>query len=319
MHAIRQYEFGPAENLRYETAPDPVPGSRQVRIAVGAAGVHLVDTEIRSGRTSGPWQLPELPMTPGREVAGVVNELGADVPQHWLGKRVVAHLGLASAGYAELAVANVEALHELPDQLSFENAVAMMGTGRMTQGILALARPAKGETVLVTAAAGGIGTLLVQAARNAGAYVIGAAGGPAKVERTHADLAVDYTEPEWTEHLGERQVDLLLDGVGGAEARAAFETLKPGGRVVLFGWSSGKQLEFDSSEVYDKALNVTVALGPPILNLPGGLRALEERSLAEAAAGRLVPVVQTFKLEEAATAHRALESRATVGKVVLIP
>lgn len=318
MHAIKQYEFGPAENLRYETVPDPVPGPKQVRIAVRAAGVHLVDTEIRSGRTSGPWQLPELPMIPGREVAGVVDELGAAVPQRWLGKRVVAHLGLASAGYAELAVANVDALHELLDGLGFENAVAMMGTGRMTQGILALARPAKGETVLVTAAAGGIGTLLVQAARNAGAYVIGAAGGPAKVERVGADLAVDYSEPDWTERI-DRPVDLLLDGVGGAEARGAFEKLKPGGRVVLFGWSSGKRLEFDSAEVYDKVLTVQVALGPPILDLPGGLRALEERSLEEAAAGRLVPAVQTFKLSEAATAHRALESRATVGKVVLIP
>lgn len=319
MYAIRQDEFGPAENLRYESAPDPMPGPRQVRIAVRAVGVHLVDTEIRSGRASGPWPLPELPMIPGREVAGVIDEVGTDVPQPWLGKRVVAHLGMASAGYAELAVANVEALHELPDALTFEHAVAMMGTGRMTQGILALAQPRAGETVLVTAAAGGIGTLLVQAARNAGAFVIGAAGGPAKVERVSADLAVDYTEPGWTGHLGDRQVDLLLDGVGGAEARAAFEKLEPGGRVVLFGWSSGKELEFSSSEVYAKLLTVTVALGPAVLRLPGGLRALEERSLKEAAVGRLVPAVQTFALRDAATAHRALESRATVGKVVLIP
>ncbi|MBM7783407.1 zinc-binding dehydrogenase [Tenggerimyces flavus] len=319
MHAIRQHEFGAAENLRYESAPDPAPDPDQVRIAVRAAGVHLVDTEIRSGRTSGPWQLPQLPMIPGREVAGVVDQLGADVPQRWLGKRVVAHLGMASAGYAELAVANVDALHQLPDTLAFDHAVAMMGTGRMTQGILALAQPAAGETVLVTAAAGGIGTLLVQAARNAGAFVIGAAGGPAKVERVEADLAVDYAEPDWTNRLGDRQIDLLLDGVGGAEARAAFERLKTGGRIVLFGWSSGKELAFSSSEVYEKLLTVTVALGPSVLRQPGGLRALEERSLAEAAAGRLVPAVQTFPLAEAATAHRALESRATVGKVVLLP
>ncbi|MPY81262.1 MAG: alcohol dehydrogenase catalytic domain-containing protein, partial [Actinophytocola sp.] len=104
MHAIRQYEFGPAATLRYETVDDPVPDAGQVRIAVAASGVHLIDTTIREGEQMGPCPLPELPMTPGREVAGVVDQIGPDVYEAWLGTRVVAHLGPACGGYAEVAV-----------------------------------------------------------------------------------------------------------------------------------------------------------------------------------------------------------------------
>ena len=103
MHAIRLHEFGPAENLRYEEVVDPRPGARQVRIAVAAAGVHLIDTKLRAGAQMGPLPLPELPTIPGREVAGVIDALGIDVDEGWLGRRAVAHLGPASGGYADLA------------------------------------------------------------------------------------------------------------------------------------------------------------------------------------------------------------------------
>ncbi|MET0132205.1 MAG: alcohol dehydrogenase catalytic domain-containing protein, partial [Kibdelosporangium sp.] len=129
-HAIRQYEFGAAETLRFEEVPAPVPGPGQVRVQVVAAGVHLVDTAIRKGLAGGPFALPQLPMTPGREVAGVVDVLGAGVGQEWLGRSVVVHLGQASGGYAELAVANVESLHVVPDGVEPAHAVAMIGTGR---------------------------------------------------------------------------------------------------------------------------------------------------------------------------------------------
>ena len=105
MHAIRLHAFGPPENLRYERVDDPEPGPGQVRIAVAVAGVHLIDTAIRAGRRMGPMPLPELPEIPGREVAGSVDALGPGVDAAWLGRRVVAHLGPASGGYAELAVA----------------------------------------------------------------------------------------------------------------------------------------------------------------------------------------------------------------------
>jgi NADPH2:quinone reductase len=326
MHAIRQYEFGPAENLRYEEVPDPVPAQNQVRIAVAASGVHLIDTAIRRGAAAGPFPPPDLPMTPGREVAGVVDAVGPGVDAQWVGRRVVAHLGMASGGYAEFAVTRVDALHEIPEQLSAEAAVAMIGTGRTAIGILDAAAPRAQDVVLVTGAAGGLGSLLVQAARNAGALVVGVAGGSAKTERVRAlgaDIAVDYLDPGWPEQvraaLGDRSISLVLDGVGGAYGRAALELIGIGGRLVLFGWSAGEPTQVTTKDLYERGMTATAAIGPGLLQRPGGLRELETRSLKEAAAGRLIPVVQRFPLAQAAAAHTAIETRATMGKTVLVP
>jgi NADPH2:quinone reductase len=326
MHAIRQYEFGPAETLVYEEVDDPVPDDGQVRIAVEAAGVHLLDTTIRSGRAGGPFPLPDLPMTPGREVAGRVDAVGPGGVERWQGRRAVAHLGLASGGYAELVVTSAEALHEIPDDVATDVAVAMIGTGRTTLGILEVAQLERGDVVLITAAAGGIGGLLVQAARHVGAVVVGAAGGLEKVARVRglgADVAVDYQKPEWVkavrDALDGRDVTVALDGVGGEIGRGALELLGPGGRIVMFGWSSGEPLQITTSDLYAGGITASAAVGPRIMRRPGGLRDLEAGALAEAAAGRLVPLVTRFPLVDAAQAHTALETRATVGKVVLLP
>jgi NADPH:quinone reductase len=326
VHAIRQHEFGPAENLVYEEVADPAPVADQVRIAVGAAGVHLLDTMIRRGQTGGPFPLPDLPMTPGREVAGRVDAVGPGVDEAWRGRRVVAHLGMASGGYAELALAPASALHELPDDMAADVAVAMIGTGRTTMGILEVAEPTPDDVVLVTAAAGGIGSLLVQAAHNVGAVVVGAAGGPDKVERTRAlgaDVGVDYREPAWPkvvrEALEGRHVTLALDGVGGEIGRGALELLGPGGRIVMFGWSSGEPLQITTSDLYAGGITASAAVGPRIMQRPGGMRDLETRALAEAAAGRIVPPLTRFPLADAAQAHAALEARKTIGKTVLVP
>lgn len=326
VHAIRQYAFGPAENLRYEEVPDPRPSEGQVRIAVEAAGVHLIDTLIRAGEGLGPYPPPELPMTPGREVAGVVDRVGSGVEPDWLGRRVVTHLGLASSGYAELAVRELDAVHVLPDGLSYEAAVALIGTGRTTMAILDLARLVPDDVVLVTAAAGGIGNLLVQTARNLGATVVGVAGGPEKVERVRelgATAAVDYAAPDWTDAvcdaLDGQAVTVGFDGVGGVLGRAAYDLLGPGGRLISFGWSSGGPIDCTADEARARQVTVTQAVGPGATPWPASQRELEERALAEAGSGRWTPAVQTFPLAEAAAAHAALESRGTMGKVVLRP
>jgi NADPH2:quinone reductase len=323
MRAIRQHEFGPAENLVDEEVPDPVPGEDQVRITVAAAGVHLLDTTIRSGEGGGPFPLPELPMTPGREVAGTVDVVGPGVDPQWVGRQVVAHLGMASGGYAERAIAPVGSLHAIPGHLSPEVAVAMIGTGRTAVGVLERAALAADDVVLVTSAAGGLGTLFLQAARNAGAVPVGVAGGPDKVaiaRQNGADVAVDYSRPDWPDQmraaLGDREPTVVLDGVGGAIGRAAFELLGPGGRLVMFGWSAGEPVAVTTQDLIERSLTVTWALGRHII---GRLRPLETKALDEAAAGRLVPHVTTFPLAEAAKAHAALEARATTGKVVLLP
>ncbi|GAA5117439.1 zinc-binding dehydrogenase [Pseudonocardia adelaidensis] len=327
MKAIRQYEFGPAETLRYEEVPDPVPGEGQVLVEVAAAGVHLVDTMIRSGGTGGPFPLPQLPMTPGREVAGTVATVGPGVDPGRVGTRVVAHLGMASGGYAALAVAAEASLHEIPDALTAEAAVAMIGTGRTAVGILDAAEIEAGDVVLVPAAAGGLGSLFVQAARGAGAVAVGLAGGPDKVRRVRelgAHVAVDYREPGWPERvlaaLDGRKPTVLLDGVGGEVGRAGFEMLDAGGRIVMFGWTSGAVTPFTSADIAAGSLSAVWVTGPRMMKRCGGLRGLETRSLAEAAAGRLVPLVHPpFPLADAAGAHRALEARRTTGKVVLAP
>ncbi|MFD5657591.1 zinc-binding dehydrogenase [Streptomyces hirsutus] len=324
MHAIRLHAFGPAENLTHEQVEDPRPGPGQVRITVRAAGVHLLDTALRQGQ-QGPAPAPAtLPTVPGREVAGVVDALGDGTPAHWLGRRVVAHLGFAPGGYAELAVTDADRLHEIPERLDFAQAVAMIGTGRTVMGIVQFAEPGPGDVVVVPAAAGGIGTLLVQYAKNAGATVVGLAGGPGKTARVSAngaDLAVDYTDPAWPARLAahESKVTLIYDGVGGDVARAAVALLAPGGRHVVFGWSA-QGLDSTGPYLVDGvSLNV---LGPEMMRRAGGprpVRTLELRALAEAAEGRLTPAVHRFPLAEAAAAHRALENRGTTGKIVLEP
>ncbi|MEU9333866.1 zinc-binding dehydrogenase [Streptomyces sp. NPDC048290] len=326
MHAIRLHTFGPAENLTYEQLPDPTPGPGQVRIAVAAAGVHLLDTALREGMQGPLPEPPVLPTVPGREVAGTVDAVGAGVPGEWLGKRVVAHLGFAPGGYAELAVTDVERVHEIPERLDPAAAVAMIGTGRTAMGILQFAELGPDSVVLVPAAAGGIGTLVVQYAKNVGATVIGLAGGPGKTARVAAngaDLAVDYRDPAWADELRTwldgRQVTHIFDGVGGDAARTALTLLAPGGQHLVFGWS-GEGLH-DGEPYLVEGVSEEV-LGPVMMQKAGGpnpVRTLELRALAEAAAGRLVPAVQRFPLAEAAAAHRALETRGTIGKVVLEP
>ncbi|MGX1270782.1 zinc-binding dehydrogenase [Streptomyces phaeoluteigriseus] len=323
MHAIRLYAFGPAENLTHEEVEDPHPAPGQVRIAVRAAGVHLLDTALREGLQGPQGQPTVLPTVPGREVAGVVDSLGEGVDAAWLGRRVVAHLGFAPGGYAELAVTDVDRLHEIPAGLDAAQAVAMIGTGRTALGILQFAELGPDAVAVVPAAAGGIGTLLVQYAKNAGATVVGLAGGPGKtalVRENGADLAVDYTDPAWPEKvrafLGGRPATVVLDGVGGEVAREAVALLGPGGTHLVFGWSAEGIRDGRGHFVDGVSRSV---LGPVMLEKAGGLRALELRALTEAATGRLTPSVHRFPLREAAAAHRALETRRTTGKVVLEP
>ncbi|MEU8578454.1 zinc-binding dehydrogenase [Streptomyces asoensis] len=323
MRAVRLHTFGPAENLRLEEVADPVPGPGQVLVSVEAAGVHLLDTALREGH-QGPAPTPTvLPTVPGREIAGVVEALGEGTPDSWLGRRVVAHLGFAPGGYAERAVTDAGRLHEIPAGLDPARAVAMIGTGRTALGILQFAELGPGTVAVIPAAAGGIGTLLVQYARNAGGTVVGLAGGPRKtalVAANGADVAVDYTDTAWParvrDRLGGRDATVVLDGVGGDVARAAVGLLGPTGRHLVFGWSAEGVRGGEGLFVEGVSRSV---LGPVMLEKAGGLRALETRALTEAAAGRLAPAVHTFPLAEAAAAHRALESRATAGKVVLVP
>ncbi|MFE2143061.1 zinc-binding dehydrogenase [Streptomyces sp. NPDC059456] len=330
MRAIRLHTFGPAENLTPERTTTPVPGPGQVRIAVAAAGVHLLDTTLRQGIRGPAPTLPPLPTIPGREVAGTVDALGPGTDPHWLGRPVVVHLGFAPGGYAEYAVADTDRLHPVPEGLDPARAVAMIGTGRTALGILQFADLGPDSVALVPAAAGGIGTLLVQYAKHTGATVIALAGGPAKTAlatANGADLALDYTRPEWPEAVRAHHpagATVLFDSVGGTTARTALGLLAPGAQHLVFGWSAGPipLTDTDRATLTARAITTTNVLGPAMLQRAGSndpLRLLETRALAEAAAGRLRPALQRYPLAEAATAHHDLETRATTGKVILEP
>ncbi|TDC85937.1 oxidoreductase [Micromonospora sp. KC606] len=324
MKAIRQYRLGDSGELTYEEdVAEPRPGPGQVRVRVSAAGVSRLDLAVRAGTHR--W-LPGLPTIPGREVAGVVEVLGAGVPARWLGRRVVTCLGLTSGGYAELAVREVAAVHEIADNLPEDSAVAAIVTGRAAVGVMDVARMAPEDVVLVLGAAGGVGGMLVQAAARRGATVVGAAGCPAKTavaRRLGATFTVDYSQPGWAEHvhaeLDGRHVTVVLDGIGGDLGRQAADLLGYGGRMVFFGWLSGQPVEVSAREVYERALSWCAVPGPGPVNRPGSVRRLEERALTAIGNGLITPLVRRFPLGAAATAHAELESRATAGKVVLIP
>lgn len=313
MRAVRHHTFGPASVLQLEELPDPEPGPGRLRIAVEAAGVHLLDTSIRSGMSFPGAPRPELPMVPGREVAGRVDRVGEGVGEEWLGRHVVTHLGPgASGGYAELVVADAGRVHDVPEGLDSPTAVAAIGTGRTAAGVLDHAGIGSDDVVVVTSAAGGMGTLLLQGARNAGARTVGLASGPKlDVARRHgADTVIDYRDPGWAAALAraEPRLTVLLDGVGGEVPRTLHAMLEPGGRMVRF---SG------DTEGYDAADRPIVdVLGPALLSR---LAEFEKQALAAAADGSRVPFVgSAFPLAEAAQAHRALETRAALGKVVLL-
>jgi len=332
MRAIRLHEFGPADNLVLEVLPDLDPGPGQVRIAVEAAGVHLVDTTLRKGEP-GPFPPPPLPTVPGREVAGVVDLVGAGVHDAWLGRRVVAHLAATvqsssmnpvSGGYAEQAVCDVDLVYEVPDQVRLADAVAAIGTGRTALGVVELEPPAADDVVLIPSAAGGLGWLVAQAALEVGAQVVVAARGAeriAKLADLGAHLVVDYGEEGWDQQVRASYdgVTLVYDGVGGAVGRTSLELLRPGGRLVMFGFSSGTPTQLTTGDLVGRGITAGWSLGPRMAALPGGIPGLAFRALERVADGRWRPLVTAYPLGEAARAHADLEGRRALGKVVLEP
>jgi NADPH2:quinone reductase len=315
MRAVVLHEVGPPEALVVAEVAEPVPGEGQVLIDVEYANITFVETQVRAGRPPHPSMLPALPAILGNGVGGVVAQAGPGAQAGLVGRRVVAGLG-GTGGYAERAVADASRLIEVNDGMAMRDAVALLSDGRTALGLVRLARLKRGETVLVEAAAGGVGTLLVQLARNAGARVIALAGGERKLTIARdlgADAAIDYRTGDWTRRVREAAgtVDVVFDGVGGAVGLAASELLGPGGRFLPFGMASG------SFATVPADVPVTVLRAPR--SSPDELVDLTRAALREAELGRLRPVIgQEFELEDAAAAHAAIEGRETIGKTLLV-
>ncbi|MEV4000850.1 zinc-binding dehydrogenase [Actinomadura sp. NPDC049753] len=312
MRAVWLREFGGPEVLVVGDAPDPVPGEGQVLVEVEFANITFVETQMRSGTGPSPVRW-EPPVIPGNGVGGVVTAVGDGVDGTLVGRRVVSSTG-GTGGYAQKAAVDAKGLFEVPDGLALDDAVALLADGRTATMMTRAARPGEGERVLVEAAAGGVGTLLVQLAKARGATVVAAARGARKTElamRLGADEAVDYGEPGWAEKTG--PVDVVFDGVGGDVAREAFGLLRKGGRMVSFGLASGEWAGIPEEDAKERGVTL---LRPAAT--PEEMREFTEHALREAAAGRLKPVVgQRFPLDRAADAHAAIESRGTVGKTLL--
>ena len=313
MRAVVLRAFGPPERLVAEDVPAPQPGPGQVLVDVEAASITFVETQIRAGRPPHPPMAPALPAILGNGVGGTVSALGEGADESLLGRRVVTTTG-GTGGYAEHATADAAAAIVVPDELEVSTAVALLADGRTALSLIESAAPQPDETVLILAAGGGVGSLLVQLTRRAGARVIAAARGERKLAlaaELGAHVTVDYTRPGWETGLGE--ADVVLDGVGGTIAAAAFGLVRPGGRFVAFGMASGAFVPARDAE----AAGVTLVRGVPLT--PERSRALSAAALDEAAADRLTPTVgQTFALERAAAAHAAIEARATLGKTLLL-
>ena len=313
MRAVVIREFGPPEVLEPADVAEVRAEPDEVVIEVEFANVTFVETQVRAGRPPHPSMLPALPAILGNGVGGTVGE-----GSPWAGRQVVASLN-GTGGYAERAVSPVARLIGIPDGLAMRDAVALLADGRTA---LALARHADlraGETVLVEAAGGGVGTLLVQIARRAGARVVALAGQPRKLALARdlgADVTVDYSHDGWERQVRDLagQVDVVFDGVGGDIGLAAFGLLGAGGRFCPFGMASGSFAPVPPELARDRQVTVRAGAG----GSPEELAELARTALAEAAAGRLRPVVgQEFELAEAARAHAAIEARQTVGKTLL--
>jgi len=329
MRAVQIRRFGGPEVLELLETDTPKPGLGQALIRVHAAGINFAETLMRRNRYA---VTPELPSILGSEVAGTVEALGDGASSLAVGARVAAPLFAAGShfgGYADHVLIDERFVVPLPDALPFEHASALMVQG-LTALHLTQQVPPQGKTVLVSAAAGGVGSLLVQLVKRGGAKtVIAAASTAAKRDITRslgADATVDYTRADWIEEAraasGGAGPDIIYESAGGAVTKASLDLLAPRGQLVLYGALNIQSFQLGVPELLSlifKNQSVTGFALAPLLtpeNLKSGLAEL----FALAGAGQLkVTIGGTYPLDRAADAHRAIETRLTSGKLVLVP
>ncbi|WP_459828624.1 quinone oxidoreductase family protein [Hydrogenophilus islandicus] len=323
IHAIRFDHFGGPEVLRWEAVelPDPAPGEIQVQNR--AVGVNFIDIYHRTGLYPVP-----LPSGLGQEAAGEVVAVGEGVSEFAVGDRVV-YLSPKPATYAEAVNVPADRAVKLPQAISFETAAAMWLKGLTAQYLLRQThRVSPGEWLLVHAAAGGVGSILVPWAKRLGARVIGTVGDEEKAKRAKllgCDEVIVYTRESFPERVreitGGRGVDVVYDSVGAATFDGSLDSLRPLGLMVSYGNASGKVPPFD--------IGLLAAKGSLFLTRPSLFTYVAERSRYLKMAEELfaawqagwftVEIGQRFLLPDAAKAHEALASRQTVASTILTP
>ncbi|WP_327044599.1 zinc-binding dehydrogenase [Microbispora sp. NBC_01189] len=326
MRAIVMHKTGGPEVLTLEEVPTPVPGPGQVLVRTEAVGVTYYETAMRSGLF--PMSRP-LPSVFGFEAAGVVAEVGEGVDDAGAdggltGRRVAIMNATGGGTYAEYVTAAADALVPVPDSLTAADAVAVAVQGALAMTLLRTAGLTGTETVLAEVAGGGVGGYLTQLARPMGAARVLATGGsPAKrglARELGADDVFDHTDPGWTERLREAggPVDVVFESLGGVSAGRVLDAMTPGtGRMLLYGLLGGPPA-VSPMDLLQRGLTLVGCGGPE----PWLSRVLAARAevLDLAARGGLRPQVDSvLPLADAAEAHRRIEARAAVGKVVLVP
>ena len=322
MKAIQVSHVGGPEVLTLVDLPIPTPKSDEAVVQIKAAGVNFIDVYFREGRYPAP-----LPFVNGQEASGVVTAVGADVKSVKPGDRV-AYTGVRG-GYAEYAAVPAERLIVVPDQIDFKQAAAAMLQGMTAHYLSHSTYPIqRGDAVLVHAAAGGVGLLLVQMAKKLGARVIGTAGNADKAKlarESGADDVILYNEQDFeieTKRLtAGAGVHVVYDGVGKSTFDKDLNVLRLRGHLVLFGGSSGAVPPFDLIQLSQK--------GSLYLTRPSLHHYIHTRAELEHHAGDVMKMITagelklrihaTYPLAEAQQAHRDLEGRKTTGKLLLIP
>ncbi|GAB2638603.1 zinc-binding dehydrogenase [Kribbella swartbergensis] len=321
MRAAVVTQFGDAGVIKTQDWPDPTPGAGEVLVEVAVADVIFVETAIRQGLHSEFFDV-KPPYVPGGSLAGTVRAVGPGVSPDWVGKTVVGRAPGFGA-YAELARADAAGLVEVPPELNLETAIAVFSDGLTALMLEELAPPMQDKDVLVTASAGGMGLLLIQLAHKAGAHVVAAARGQAKLDLSKAqgaDVVIDYSKPGWEksvlEATGDRGADIVFEGAGGELGATAFTVVKDGGWFSAHGAPSGDFAAYDADEAERRGITVK-----GIHDLRAGTTGTTVTGadvIARAVAGDLRPVVdRVYDLDHVADAHIALEQRTLLGKALI--
>ncbi|WP_079509008.1 quinone oxidoreductase family protein [Mesobacillus jeotgali] len=324
MKAIQFKEYGGPEVLQVIELERPTPKGNQVLIEVHAIGVNYADTARREGQYVVPTNLPFIP---GAEISGMVAETGEAVTNVKPGDRIVTLI--ESGGYAEYALADSRGLIPLGDHMDFEQAAALPLQGLSAYHILkTMGRLEKDETVLVHAAAGGVGTLAVQLAKLLGAgKVIATASSKDKLELAAdmgADVLINYTEQGWEEKVleatGGKGVDVALEMAGGEIFNKTLKCLATFGRLVIYGVASGEQSRFYPSSLMARNQSVIGFFLPQIMRKPALIQSSMAEMLEFISKGQLrLTIGGVYSLDQAAEVHRLLQSRQTKGKLILKP
>jgi NADPH2:quinone reductase len=322
--AIRYHETGSPDVLKWEEVDVPAPGPGEVRLRHTAIGVNMKEI----GERQGAYPSPPLPAIPGIEAAAIVTEVGDDVTEFNSGDRV-AYAGIPTGSYCQERVYPAERLIRIPDEIDDETIASCLHKGMTVRYLVRKTFPVRsGDTILIHAAAGGTGLLLCQWAKHLGAIVIGTVSNKEKAEvakQNGCDFPIVYTEEDFPERVreitGGKGLPVVYDSVGADTFSKSLECLDPAGTMVLYGIASGHPppLELMKFDIW-KSFFFTRPSFFVHTKRREDLLASAYDLFSMIQSGNLQPLIaKRYPLQEAAKAHRAIESRSTIGSSVLIP